>query len=287
MGDDLFVTNTERLARGIDLGVANSILVKVNQIGSLTETLDAVDLATRSAYTAVMSHRSGETEDVTISDLAVATNCGQIKTGAPARSDRVAKYNQLLRIEEQLGNAADLPGSGRPRTPREWMTVSWRARIPILSTRAGGDFERSGLTGPSGLVVVLAPIGRRVPRLDPTERRARRRRTLLVVLSLTIVAAALLTSPIRARLNQRGVISEAEATLEQVNAENARLEQRAKRLDDPAEIQSTARREYGLVGEGEESYTILPPPTAGLVLPRAWPFDILGESVARASAGGG
>ena len=106
VGDDLFVTNSERLARGIDLGVANSILVKVNQIGTLTETLDAVGLATRSAYTAVMSHRSGETEDVTISDLAVATNCGQIKTGAPARSDRVAKYNQLLRIEEQLGNAA-------------------------------------------------------------------------------------------------------------------------------------------------------------------------------------
>jgi enolase len=106
VGDDLFVTNSERLARGIDAGVANSILVKVNQIGSLTETLEAVELATRNAYTSVMSHRSGETEDVTIADLAVATNCGQIKTGAPARSDRVAKYNQLLRIEEQLGEAA-------------------------------------------------------------------------------------------------------------------------------------------------------------------------------------
>jgi enolase len=106
VGDDLFVTNSERLGRGIDTGVANSILVKVNQIGTLTETLEAVDLATRSAYTAVMSHRSGETEDSTIADLAVATNCGQIKTGAPARSDRVAKYNQLLRIEEQLGEAA-------------------------------------------------------------------------------------------------------------------------------------------------------------------------------------
>jgi enolase len=106
VGDDLFVTNSERLARGIDTGVANSILVKVNQIGTLTETLEAVDLATRNAYTAVMSHRSGETEDTTIADLAVATNCGQIKTGAPARSDRVAKYNQLLRIEEQLGEAA-------------------------------------------------------------------------------------------------------------------------------------------------------------------------------------
>ena len=110
VGDDLFVTNTERLSRGIDSGVANSILVKVNQIGSLTETLDAVGLANSSSYTAVMSHRSGETEDTTIADLAVATNCGQIKTGAPARSDRVAKYNQLLRIEEQLGESAAFLG---------------------------------------------------------------------------------------------------------------------------------------------------------------------------------
>ena len=106
VGDDLFVTNSERLARGIDLGVANSILVKVNQIGTLTETLDTVTLAMSSGYTAVMSHRSGETEDATIADLAVATGCGQIKAGAPARSDRVAKYNQLLRIEEDLGEGA-------------------------------------------------------------------------------------------------------------------------------------------------------------------------------------
>jgi enolase len=110
VGDDLFVTNSSRLARGIEAGVANSILVKVNQIGSLTETSEAVALATRSRYTAVMSHRSGETEDATIADLAVATNCGQIKTGAPARSDRVAKYNQLLRIEEELGDAAAFLG---------------------------------------------------------------------------------------------------------------------------------------------------------------------------------
>ncbi|MDW3217724.1 MAG: phosphopyruvate hydratase [Acidimicrobiales bacterium] len=110
VGDDLFVTNTERLGRGIESGTANSILIKVNQIGSLTETLDAVEMATRSGYTSVMSHRSGETEDNTIADLAVATNCGQIKTGAPARSDRVAKYNQLLRIEEQLGEAAAFRG---------------------------------------------------------------------------------------------------------------------------------------------------------------------------------
>ncbi len=117
VGDDLFVTNSERLQMGIDRGVANSILVKVNQIGSLTETLDAVGLATRNGYTAVMSHRSGETEDSTIADLAVATNCGQIKTGAPARSDRVAKYNQLLRIEEQLGDSAAFWGK-RALAPR-------------------------------------------------------------------------------------------------------------------------------------------------------------------------
>ena len=110
VGDDLFVTNTERLQRGIDAGVANSILVKVNQIGSLTETLDAVGLATANSFTSVMSHRSGETEDATIADLAVAVNSGQIKTGAPARSDRVAKYNQLLRIEADLGEAAVYPG---------------------------------------------------------------------------------------------------------------------------------------------------------------------------------
>jgi enolase len=106
VGDDLFVTNTKRLRQGIDRSVANSVLVKVNQIGTLTETLETVDLAANHAYTAVMSHRSGETEDTTIADLAVATNCGQIKTGAPARSDRVAKYNQLLRIEADLGESA-------------------------------------------------------------------------------------------------------------------------------------------------------------------------------------
>ena len=112
VGDDLFVTNPERLQRGIDAGTANALLVKVNQIGSLTETLDAVALAHRSGYRCMMSHRSGETEDVTIADLAVATDCGQIKTGAPARSERVAKYNQLLRIEEELDDASRYAGRG-------------------------------------------------------------------------------------------------------------------------------------------------------------------------------
>ncbi|MEH3068712.1 MAG: phosphopyruvate hydratase [Aeromicrobium erythreum] len=111
VGDDLFVTNVERLTRGLEQGAANAMLVKVNQIGSLTETLDAVELAHRHGFSNMMSHRSGETEDVTIADLAVATNCGQIKTGAPARSDRVAKYNQLLRIEEALGSAAVYAGA--------------------------------------------------------------------------------------------------------------------------------------------------------------------------------
>jgi enolase len=106
VGDDLFVTNTQRLSRGIEEGIANSILVKVNQIGTLTETIEAVQMATRNGYTSVMSHRSGETEDNTIADLAVALNTGQIKTGSASRSDRMSKYNQLLRIEEELGDSA-------------------------------------------------------------------------------------------------------------------------------------------------------------------------------------
>jgi enolase len=112
VGDDLFVTNVKRLADGIAKGYANSILIKVNQIGTLTETLAAVEMAHKAGYTAVMSHRSGETEDSTIADLAVATNCGQIKTGSLARADRTAKYNQLLRIEEELGPQAVYPGRG-------------------------------------------------------------------------------------------------------------------------------------------------------------------------------
>ena len=110
VGDDLFVTNPARLQDGVKAGLANSILVKVNQIGTLSETLEAIRIASQAGYTAVISHRSGETEDTTIADLAVATGAGQIKTGAPSRSDRVAKYNRLLRIEEELGSAAEFPG---------------------------------------------------------------------------------------------------------------------------------------------------------------------------------
>ena len=110
VGDDLFVTNTQRLSQGIKQKIGNSILIKVNQIGTLTETLDAISMANRAGYTAIVSYRSGETEDTTIADISVAVNAGQIKTGAPSRSDRVAKYNQLLRIEEELGSNAQFPG---------------------------------------------------------------------------------------------------------------------------------------------------------------------------------
>src|SRR5699024_3948376 len=110
VGDDLFVTNTEKLAKGIEQGIGNSILIKVNQIGTLTETFEAIEMAKRAGYTAVISHRSGETEDATIADIAVATNAGQIKTGAPSRTDRVAKYNQLLRIEDELSGIGEYAG---------------------------------------------------------------------------------------------------------------------------------------------------------------------------------
>lgn len=123
VGDDLFVTNSKRLKKGIELGCGNSILIKLNQIGTVSETLEAIKIAQKAGYTAVISHRSGETEDTTIADLAVATNAGQIKTGAPSRSERVAKYNRLLRIEERLGASACYPGFGafniNPCTERE------------------------------------------------------------------------------------------------------------------------------------------------------------------------
>ena len=146
VGDDLFVTNVKRLQRGIDAGTANSILIKVNQIGTLTETLAAIDLARSNGYTAVMSHRSGETEDTTIADLAVATGCGQIKTGAPSRSDRVAKYNQLLRIEEALG--ADAAYRRPERLP---------LLIDPLQRKVGGRVERTrqvwkAVPGSAGIV---------------------------------------------------------------------------------------------------------------------------------------
>jgi enolase len=135
VGDDLFVTNAERLRRGIGEGVANAILVKVNQIGTLTETLEAIRVAHDAGYAAVMSHRSGETEDVTIADLAVATGCGQIKTGAPCRTDRVAKYNQLLRIEEELDRDSTYPG---------WTAFPRARTLSRRKTRSRGESARDG-----------------------------------------------------------------------------------------------------------------------------------------------
>ena len=218
VGDDLFVTNTERLARGIDAGVANSILVKVNQIGSLTETLESVELATRNRYTSVMSHRSGETEDVTIADLAVATNCGQIKTGAPARSDRVAKYNQLLRIEEQLGESAVYRGAAALAPPG----------APSVTDRPAAP--RTGV----------------------------RRRRLAIVATFVVVMAALVAMPGRSYLEQRGEVAAARCPAAALEQENERMQRRKDRLDDAGEIERIARRDYGLVEVGEESYTILP-----------------------------
>ena len=177
VGDDLFVTNPTRLADGIARGAANALLVKVNQIGTLTETLDAVDLAHRSGYRCMISHRSGETEDTTIADLAVATNCGQIKTGAPARSERVAKYNQLLRIEEELDDAARYAGAGA--FPR--LAAERRMRGPGTGGRArptdGGApvrprRTRRGRCGP-GCVRADQPAGwaaRRAPTAGPQRR---------------------------------------------------------------------------------------------------------------------
>ena len=144
VGDDLFVTNPKRLAMGIEQGLANSILIKVNQIGTLTETLEAVAVAHRAGYTAVMSHRSGETEDTTIADLAVATNCGQIKTGSLARSDRLAKYNQLLRIEEELGDAAVYPGPERFQ-----LRLAASAGLPDFC-----EYRRKGLDSAAALLIL-------------------------------------------------------------------------------------------------------------------------------------
>ncbi len=167
VGDDLFVTNVARLADGIKNGIANSILIKVNQIGTLTETLAAVEMAHKAAYTAVMSHRSGETEDATIADLAVATNCGQIKTGSLARSDRTAKYNQLLRIEEELGPQAKYAG---------------RAALKI----AVGNLRTTRPLPAAGAVVKVLLRSRRHLRPMVTRRRFR---TVLNALALYTIAA--------------------------------------------------------------------------------------------------
>ena len=240
VGDDLFVTNPERLQRGIDTRTANALLVKVNQIGSLTETLDAVDLAHRSGYRCMMSHRSGETEDVTIADLAVATNCGQIKTGAPARSERVAKYNQLLRIEEELDDAAvvcrrwrlpavrpgcpgltrrqDRPGpmatgtGGHGTTPRRPARRGAAAR-PGAKARAG-----SSRPAPKTNALRQAAAAARTAK----DRRAGRSlRRMLVLASIFVLLAITLVPTLRSYLRQQGEI---EALREQVAGQRVTVE---------------------------------------------------------------
>ena len=168
VGDDLFVTNTSILARGIEEGIANSILIKLNQIGTVSETLDAIELARRSGYTAIISHRSGETEDTFIADLAVATNAGQIKTGSASRTDRIAKYNQLLRIEEELGQTARYLGRAainraklhnrcslyplrraKTQRPHVYASETWGLRLPAINVR---HLDRSMMVSSSGAV---------------------------------------------------------------------------------------------------------------------------------------
>ena len=199
VGDDIFVTNVERLQRGIDGGQANALLVKVNQIGSLTETLDAVDLAHRNGFRCMMSHRSGETEDTTIADLAVATNCGQIKTGAPARSERVAKYNQLLRIEAELGDAARYAGRGRlPEVPG--LTEADAADPPPVAARGPPAQHPPRPPGRGGAARSRRPRSRR-----RGARFTNRAAILLVVFAVLVISYA---SSMRAYLQQRAQIND-------------------------------------------------------------------------------
>ena len=228
VGDDLFVTNVERLAQGIDRGVANSILVKVNQIGTLTETLDTMFARGRHGYTAVMSHRSGETEDATIADLAVATNCGQIKTGAPARSDRVAKYNQLLRIEEELGPVART--SARRRCPRaRWTRWLTRPRPGRAGRRRRGEVEAEG-EGDIHAAKRRATRSRAAaaPAVDAVGALPRGARRVMFVFVF----------PTRTFLDQRDETNKARAQLAVLQAENAaaraRVEAAGDRLRDRA-----------------------------------------------------
>ena len=252
VGDDLFVTNPERLRRGIELGVGNSILVKVNQIGTLSETLEAIRIAREAGYTAVISHRSGETEDTTIADLAVATGAGQIKTGAPSRSDRVAKYNRLLRIEEELGDAAQFPGlQAFVQQPRPRCRNAGPGRVaPGMATRAQAGRSRIGAPPPSrrpqtppGGAQRRQPdqVGPRRPhRPDPRPRRG----------------ALLLPRPLdrlRQDLHRRRPRPKRSCT--SLLKENRRLHNRIQSADDPLVVDREARAQ-GMVAEGETPVVI-------------------------------
>ena len=216
VGDDIFVTNPERLRRGIAERTANSLLVKLNQIGTVTETLNAVALAQRSQFSCVISHRSGETEDTTIADLAVATNCGQIKTGAPARSERVAKYNQLLRIEELLGDAASYAGP---------------SGLPALGGQRAMTGSRRAGQGQAG-------AGPRPPQPDRSRLTSR-----AAVLAVVLCAIALsLAYPVREYIAQRRQIDQLEVQRQAIAAKLSRLEQQQQELSSNAYVEQQAER---------------------------------------------
>ena len=266
VGDDLFVTNVELLERGIEAGVANAVLIKLNQIGTLTETLEAVALATRSAYRAVISHRSGETEDTTIADLAVAVNAGQIKSGAPARSDRVAKYNQLLRIEEELGGSASLPGPRRAsRPPGGGRPV---ARAERAARRAPAGHHRHGPPGqgpgPQAGRPAAGPPGDRVgqpsprPSAAPPSRAERRRavqvrRTRLGLVLAVGVAIAVVVCwfPATALFQQRRSLNAVNGPARRpLQAQDRALTVEQQNLSQPAEIGRLARSAVPAGGPG-------------------------------------
>ena len=240
VGDDLFVTNQVRLERGIQAGAANAILIKLNQVGTLTETLDTMGLAGRAGYGCVVSHRSGETEDTFIADLAVATNCGQLKTGAPARSERVAKYNELLRIEEELGESAAF--HGRDALARVARTAGQREMRP----------RRKARTGPKG---ARAKAARGVGRLSLQRRRARGLLVLSAIFAVVVLATLM---PFSALLSQREQLSSTAKQVSALTAQNKALRQEARELSDPSTVAGIARRDYGLVSPGSQAYEILP-----------------------------
>ena len=253
VGDDLFVTNVERLQRGISGGQANALLVKVNQIGSLTETLDSVDLAHRNGYRCMMSHRSGETEDTTIADLAVATNCGQIKTGAPARSERVAKYNQLLRIEDELGDAARYAGAVRSRGTRADPVHDGRTtHRPGADPAAAAARVSAATRGPGG---ATGGPGASAPPARPRRPRFTGRAAVLVL--VLAVLAVSYASSMRAYLQQRAHIPELKTQIAEREANIDDLEREKRRWRDPAYVQAQARERFGYLMPGETLYVVL------------------------------
>lgn len=272
VGDDLFVTNPERLQRGIDSDTANALLVKVNQIGSLTETLDAVELAQRNGYKCMMSHRSGETEDVTIADLAVATNCGQIKTGAPARSERVAKYNQLLRIEEILDDAAVYAGRSafpasradlvrcRPPRPRRAAPCASKGHPNPPEVHVPDRFStatRIRALGAQAQARVYRAAGRPRPALPRGRNRLTGRAALLALVVCALVVA--LAYPMRQYVAQRSQIADQRKQAEQARKRVDELREEKARWQDPEYVKAQARARLHYVLPGETAYTVVEP----------------------------